>query len=111
MPYKESETEKVYWSIGETSEMLKLNQSTLRFWEEEFDTIHPKKNKKGDRFYTKKEIEQLKLILYLTREKGYTLKGAKERMKQKKDESEVQFQTVETLKKIKEFLLQIKEQL
>lgn len=111
MPYKEKETEKVYWSIGETSQLLQVNQSTLRFWEEEFDSIHPKKNKKGDRFYTKKDIDHLKLIQHLTKDKGYTLKGAKERLRQKKEESEVQFQTVETLKKIKEFLLQIRDQI
>lgn len=111
MPYKEKEIEKLYWSISEVSEMLGLSQSQLRFWEKEFDNFNLKKNKKGDRFYTTKDIESLKMIKYLLKEKQYTIKGAKEKLKANTETSEQQFQTVETLKKIREFLVQLKDNL
>jgi DNA-binding transcriptional MerR regulator len=65
MPYKEKEIEKIYWSITEVSEMIGLSHSQLRFWEKEFEIFNLKKNKKGDRFYTAKDIENVKMIKYL----------------------------------------------
>ncbi len=111
MPYKEKEIEKIYWSISEVSVMLGLSPSQLRFWEKEFEIFHLKKNKKGDRFYTVKDIENLKMIKYLLKEKGYTIKGAKEKLKADTDHSQHEFQAVDTLKKIREFLVQLKDNL
>ncbi len=91
--------------------MLNLTQSQLRFWETEFSTIQPKKNKKGDRFYATKDIETLKLIQYLLKERGFTIKGAKELLKKNTPKAESQFQAVTTLKKIRSFLVELKEQL
>lgn len=111
MPYKEKQIEKIYWSISEVAEMLNVSLSLLRFWENEFDNIQPRKNRKGDRYYNKKDIENLKMIYHLVKEKGYTLKGAKQRLTQKGDDAEAQHQTIETLKKLRVFLTEIKEQL
>ncbi len=111
MPYKEKEIEKVYWSIGEVAEMLDLSFAQIRLWEKEFDVFQLKKNKKGDRFFTKKDIEQLKLIKHLLKEKKYTIKGAREQMRSRKPEADSKFHSVEALKKIRQFLVELKDQL
>lgn len=111
MPYKEKEIEKVYWSIGEVADMLDLSFAQIRLWEKEFDVFQLKKNKKGDRFFTKKDIEQLKLIKFLLKDKKYTIKGAREQMRSKKPETDARFQSIEALKKIRQFLVELKEQL
>ncbi len=111
MPYKEKEIEKLYWTISEVAKQMDVSPSLLRFWETEFTTIQPRKNKKGDRFYTKKDIDHLKTIYHLVKESGYTLKGAREKLKSGTDIQEGQMQTIETLKNIKEFLNQLKSQL
>ena len=77
MPYKEKVIEKKYYSIGEVAEMLKVATSLIRFWETEFDIIKPKKNRKGNRQFTKEDIENVKLIYHLVKDRGYTLQGAK----------------------------------
>ena len=70
MPYKEKQIEKLYYSIGEVSKMFNVNTSLIRFWEKEFDIIKPKKNKKGNRFFTKLDINNIQLIYHLVKEKG-----------------------------------------
>lgn len=111
MPYKEKEIQKLYWTIGEVTKMLGVTHSQLRFWESEFDITLQKKNKKGDRFYRKEDIEHLRRIKYLLKEKGYTIRGAKEKLKQNGDPADVQPETLETLKKIRAFLLTLRGQL
>jgi DNA-binding transcriptional MerR regulator len=111
MPYKEKEIEKVYWTIGEVSDMLQVSPSLLRFWEGEIGLVQPRKNRKGDRYYNKKDIELLKLIYHLVKEKGYTLKGARQQLISDRDETEAKFQAIESLKKIRGFLVQIRENL
>ncbi len=111
MPYKEKEIEKLYWSISEVAEIMGVTMSMLRFWETEFEVIQPKKNKKGDRFYTAKDIEILKTVKHLVKEKGYTLKGAKDKLKNKQSESESQYMVVESLKKIRGFLVQLRDEM
>lgn len=81
MAYKEKEIEKIYYPIGEVAEMFKVNTSLIRFWEKEFDIIRPKKNKKGNRLFTKEDIENFKKIFVLVREEGFTLEGAKQKLK------------------------------
>ena len=75
------ESEKLYYSIGEVSTMLDVNASLIRFWEKEFDDLHPKKNNKGNRLFKKDDIELLKRIYELVKVKGYTLQGARESLK------------------------------
>lgn len=89
MPVKEKELEKVYFGIGEVAEMLKVNPSLIRFWEKQFPGITPTKNKKGDRLFTKKEIEKLKEIHKLVKDKGFKLAGAKKQLRTKENLAEV----------------------
>ena len=69
--------EKIYYSIGEVAKAFNVNASLIRFWEKEFDIIKPKKNKKGNRYFTQQDIKNFKLIYHLVKERGYTLEGAK----------------------------------
>lgn len=103
--------EKLYYSIGETSEMFGLPASTLRFWEKEFDMIKPRKNKKGDRFFSKNDIALIRTIHYLTRVKGYTLQGAKDALKRNFIEEADNATIISSLMEIKEMLLKIKKEL
>jgi len=84
MPYKEKEIEKLYYTIGEVAQMFNVNTSHIRFWSKEFDVIRPATNKKGNRMYTQPDIENFKKIYHLVKEKGFTLKGAKSELKDKK---------------------------
>ena len=104
MPYKETKVEKLYYSIGEVADMFKVNTSLIRFWEKEFDIIKPKKNKKGNRLFTKKDIENFHIIFHLVKENGMTLKGAKKKMKENKDDTEHNFEIIRSLENIKEML-------
>ena len=83
MPLNEKEITKLYYSIGEVAEMFNVNTSLIRFWEKEFSAIRPKKNKKGNRLFTVKDIDNLKKIYHLVKVKGYTLEGAKQQLKSK----------------------------
>ena len=109
MPYKEKKVEKLYYSIGEVADMFKVNTSLIRFWEKEFDIIKPKKNKKGNRLFTKKDIDNFHLIFHLVKEKGMTLKGAQKKLKENKDEQEHDFEIIKSLEDIRTMLLQVKE--
>lgn len=81
MPLKPKTIEKLYFTIGEVAEELGVNTSNIRFWEREFGTISPKRTNRGDRLYTRKEIDQLREIQHLVKEKGFTLNGAKEQLR------------------------------
>jgi len=81
MPYKERTVEKLYHSIGEVAEQLNVNTSLIRYWEKEFGTLRPKRTGKGDRLYTRKDIDQLQQIQHLVKEKGFTLQGAREQLR------------------------------
>jgi DNA-binding transcriptional MerR regulator len=111
MPYKEQKIEKLYYSIGEVAKMFDVNTSLIRFWEKEFDIIKPKKNKKGNRFFTIKDIKNLELIYHLVKEKGLTLNGAKKKLKENKEDTDNSFEVVKSLNEIKALLLQIKDNL
>jgi len=111
LPESIAEQEKLWYGIGETAEALGVPASTLRFWEKEFDMIKPRKNKKGDRFYSKNDIAILRTIQYLTKVKGYTLQGAKTAIKNNFMKEAETAAIVDTLTKIKEKLLEIKKSL
>lgn len=104
-------TDKLFYSIGEVAKMFNVNASLIRFWEKEFDIIRPKKNKKGDRFFTKEDIENFRLIFHLVKERGYTLNGAKEKLRGNKEETVNNAEVVQALQKIKGFLLEIKKEI
>lgn len=118
MPYKERPTVKLYYSIGEVAKMFGVNTSLIRFWEKEFDVIKPTKNKKGNRLFTAEDIENFKQIFTLVKGEGYTLQGAKEKMKefQQKEEMVVsdtleKREVIEKLIMMKDKLRQLKDQL
>jgi DNA-binding transcriptional MerR regulator len=104
MPYKEVKVEKLYYSIGEVARMFNVNTSLIRFWEKEFDIIKPKKNKKGNRLFTQKDVDNFHIIYHLVKEKGMTLKGAKKKMKENKEDTEHNFEIIKSLEQIKEML-------
>ena len=111
MPYREKRVEKLYYSIGEVAEMFNVNTSLIRFWEKEFDVIKPKKNKKGNRFFTKQDIDNFQLIYHLVKEKGLTLQGARKKLKENKEDTNNNYEVIKTLTEIKSLLLDIKESL
>ena len=112
MSLQKEQTEKLYYSISEVSDMFEVNASTIRFWEKEFDILKPTKNKKGNRLFTAKDIENLRLIVHYVKEKGYTLNGAKDKLKSGSPELEnVKLAVIDKLKNIKEQLLQMKSKL
>jgi DNA-binding transcriptional MerR regulator len=111
MPYKEKKVEKLYYSIGEVAELFKVNASLIRFWEKEFDIIKPKKNKKGNRFFTRQDIDNIQLIYYLVKERGMTLSGAKKKLRDNREDTNNNYEVVKTLNQIKAMLLEIKEEL
>ena len=84
VPEDEILFQKMYYSIGKVAEMFKVNQSLIRFWENEFDVLKPKKNGKGDRLFRPEDVKNLQLIHHLIREKKYTMEGAKEFIKKNK---------------------------
>ena len=109
MPYKEQKVEKLFYSIGEVAAMFKVNTSLIRFWEKEFDIIKPKKNKKGNRLFTKEDIENFHIIFHLVKEKGMTLKGAKLKLKENREDAIHNFEVIQSLKDIKAMLNELKQ--
>jgi DNA-binding transcriptional MerR regulator len=101
---------KQYYTMGEVSEMFKVNQSLLRYWETEFDILQPRKNKKGDRYFRPVDIKNLHLIYHLLRQKKYTIEGAKDFLRNNKKAKE-RFEIIERLQQIRNFLLEWKAQL
>lgn len=111
MPYKSKPIEKSYYSIGEVAELLGVSQSLIRFWETEFEQLQPKKNRKGNRMYMPANIEQLRTIYHLVKERGYTLKGAREMLKSKAPVVDKQLAVRESLLRIRSFLTELKDDL
>jgi len=111
MPVKDNEINKLYYSIGEVAKILEVNPSLIRFWEKSFELDPPKKNRKGNRLFTIEEIQHLKKIHYLVKEKGYTLPGAKEFLNKNLKKETEKTKLVQSLKELKSFLLEIRDQL
>ena len=102
--------QKMYYTIGKVADMFKVNQSLIRLWENEFDVLKPKKNGKGDRLFRPEDIKNIQLIYHLMRERKYTMEGAKDFIKNNKKSTE-KFSTIQSLKKLKEFLIEMKASL
>lgn len=103
--------DKRYYSIGELAKAFDVNTSLLRFWEKEFDILKPKKNAKGNRMFTPQDVKNLSLIYHLVKERGFTLDGAKEYLKNKPKESADNFEIIRKLEFIKQALINIKKEL
>ena len=111
MAYKEKEIEKIYYSIGEVAEQFNVAPSLIRFWESEFDLIQPKKNRKGNRQFTKEDIENVRTIYHLVKQKGFTLQGAKEMLKSDTQSVRDKMEIYDSLKKIRQFLVEVRDKL
>ena len=105
------ENYKIYYSIGEIAKLLKVNNSLIRFWEKEFDIIKPKKNSRGNRIFTKNDVSNLQLIYHLLKEKKYTIKGAKKKIRDNKDGVKKNFEVIQNLQNIRQKLAEIRDQL
>ena len=110
IPEDEILFKKTYYSIGDVSKMFNENASLIRYWENEFDILKPKKNAKGDRFFRPEDVKNLKLIHHLLRERKYTIEGAKEFLKNNKTAAE-KFEMIRSLQKLKSFLNELKASL
>ena len=111
MPYKKPKIEKVVFTIGEVAEMMNTSTSTIRYWENQFDELKPQKNKKGNRLFTKEDVEMVKFIHHLVKERGLTIKGAKQKLKDNRVETVNNYEIVKRLQEVKQQLLEIKDQL
>ena len=107
----QDEIKKHYYTISEVAEMLGLTSSLIRYWETEFKEIQPKKNRKGNRVSTEKDIEHIETVKYLLKTKKYTIKGAQESLEQGVEKVLKEKQVQETLIKIRGFLLEIQKTL
>lgn len=103
--------DKLYYSIGEVGRMFGVNQSLIRFWESEFSVIRPRKNEKGTRFFTPKDVDNFHLIFHLVKERGFTLQGAKQILSEKPDEINESFELVKRLKNIRSFLVDLEKKI
>ncbi|MEO8759478.1 MAG: MerR family transcriptional regulator [Bacteroidia bacterium] len=109
---EEETPEKLFYSITEVAALFKVNASLIRFWEKEFDFLNPRKTTKGVRAYTVKDIENIRVVYNLVKENGFTLQGAKDKLKNKPaKELNKNKELVENLNKLKSFLLTLKDQL
>ncbi len=104
-------SQKLYYSIGEVAGMFHVNTSMIRYWEREFDILQPRKNKKGNRLFTPKDLENLRVIHYLLKERGYTIDGARKKLRENKTDVVNTAEVVARLKKIRTTLMDIKRQL
>lgn len=114
MPKLKADTEikKLFYKMGEVTKMIGVPASMLRFWEKEFDCLKDlNKNRKGDRLYTDQNIEDLKTIHHLVKEKGYTLQGANEYMQSTRNVGDKNTEMLRSLEKIKTFLNELKQNL
>ena len=111
MAYNPEKELKLYYSISEVAKMFDVNESLLRFWEKEFPIIKPKKNAKGSRQYRTEDIENIRLIYHLVKEKGMTLLGARQKLKDNKEDTIQAIEIIDRLKEIREELLKMKKEL
>ena len=110
VPEDEVLFQKQYYSIGEVAGMFKVNTSLIRYWENEFDIVEPRKNRKGDRFFKPSDVKSLQLIYDLLRRRKFTIEGAKEYLKKNKQVDE-RFAMIQSLQRIRSFLLELKASL
>ncbi len=111
MLFPDDNTTKRYYTIGEVAEMFEVSTSLIRFWESEFDLLKPHKNSKGERRFTLQNIKQLREIYTLVKERGFTLKGAKKELENKKKRLKQKKAIVEKLEEVKSYLEKLKENL
>jgi len=110
MQNEDSDYQKQYYSIGEVAKMFNLSISNIRFWEQEFETLRPKKNRKGDRFFKPSDVKNLQLIHDLLRRRKFTIEGAKDYLKKNK-QAQARFELIHSMQRLRGFLLELKANL
>lgn len=111
IPEDEVLQQKLYYSISEVAGWFKVNTSLLRYWENEFDILQPRKTRKGDRLFRVEDIKNLQLIYFLLRQRKFSIDGAKNYLKNNKQEANTQVKLMESLTRFKSFLLELKANL
>ena len=111
VPATEELVKKLYYPIGEVAVWFNVNTSLIRYWEKEFKQLQPRKTRKGDRLFRAQDIEFLKQIYYLLREKKYSIEGAKNYLKNNKEKADKDLSLLNSLKDIKTFLVSLKASL
>ena len=111
MPKLKTKVEKLFYPIGEVAKKYNVNVSLIRFWEKEFDILKPKKNKKGNRMFTKKDMGNLDIIYHLVKERGFTLEGAKKKLTENKSDTIDNITIISKLKELKSFLEEMRDEL
>ena len=102
---------KRYYTIGEVAEMFKVSKSLIRFWESEFDVLKPHKNSKGDRRFTQQNIDQVQLIFHLVKDRGFTLEGARQEIKNQKSRKKEKQKIINQLLEVRKQLEKLKDEL
>jgi DNA-binding transcriptional MerR regulator len=111
VPEEEVLNQKLYYSITEVARWFKVNASLLRYWENEFDILKPRKNRKGDRLFRPEDIKNLQVIYYLLRNRKFSLEGAKKYLRNHRQQADVNVQLAQSLTKFRSFLLELKANL
>lgn len=109
MVLNRNKNQKLFFSISEVAQKFDINESTLRFWEKEFDIIHPRKSAKGTRFYKQEDIDAVRLVYHLVKERGMTLAGARQKIKENPEQTIQNEKIIHRLKQIKEELIALKD--
>ena len=110
MLFNDDQTKR-YYSISEVADLFEVSKSLIRFWEKEFEILKPHKNSKGERRFTKENLQQFQLIHHLVKERGFTLAGAKQEIKSEKNRLQSKMEIINQLKSLKTFLTELKEEL
>ena len=101
--------DKIYYKIGEVAAKFDVNTSLIRYWEQEFEFIEPKKNNKGTRYYTKKDIDNIGIVHHLVKEKGMTIQGVSDYLLNRKDENKLnELDVIATLKRTRQLLSEVR---
>jgi len=111
VPYKEPKIEKIFFTVSEVAELFNVKPSLVRYWENQFDALKPHKNKKGNRLFTKNDIELVRLIFHLVKERGLTLKGAQQKLRENREETINNYEIVKRLQNVRKQLTEISDEL
>jgi DNA-binding transcriptional MerR regulator len=111
VPYKEQKIEKVYFTIGEVAGMIGVTPSSIRYWENNFDELSPQKSSGGTRLFSQNDIETLKLINYLVKERGLTIKGARLKLKNNREDTVNTWEIVKRLELVRQKLVDIRNEM
>lgn len=111
MPLKEKTIERIYWTIGEVAEQLEVNTSLLRYWEKEFGILRPKRTSKGDRLYTKDDIAKVREIQALLKDRGFTIQGAKDQLRNSREQADNNQELADRLRHVRSALLALRVEL